>query len=51
MTEKEIRKRITEIACRVYDVDPNEPDPQQFAIEREIGELIAEILEDYTRKV
>ena len=43
MTREELDKRINDIACRVYEVDPDEPDPQQFAIEREIRELLVDL--------
>lgn len=43
MKQEELDERITDIASRVYDVDCNEPDPQQFAIEREIKELLKEL--------
>ena len=40
MTEEEADKIINDIACRVYEVDSSYPDAQQFAIEREIKELL-----------
>ena len=43
MKKEEVEKRINEIACRVYEVDENEPDPQQFAIEREIEQLLIDL--------
>lgn len=43
MSKEELEKRITEIASRVYDVDENEPDPQQFAIERDIEQLLIDL--------
>ena len=43
MTKEEVNTRINEIACRVYEVDPDEPDPQQFAIEDEIQQLLNDL--------
>ena len=48
---QEWEKRITEIASRVYDVDPEDPDPQRFAIEREIKELLEEAIEEKKRSI
>ena len=43
MTREQVDKRINDIACRVYDVDPGEPDPQQFAIEADINVLLDDL--------
>ena len=51
MDRKELDERINKIACMVYSVDPDEPDPQQFAIEEEIHELIDEVLSEGYRNL
>lgn len=43
MTKEELDKRIRDISSRVYDVDCEEPDPQEIAIEEDIKQLIEDL--------
>jgi len=43
MTKEEVEKRIDEIASIVYEIDPDEPDPSEFALKDDIRQLLDDL--------